>query len=91
MSYNMKSYPESLRKRIRVKSGSMNGVRCYSGYIIPAGLAAELDAKGASISDIPQEIKDQIIIFSILTNNCVSPQWKVRPMLDKLMAEIAKQ
>ena len=35
LNYNMKGYPESLRKRIRVKSGSMNGVRCYSGYIIP--------------------------------------------------------
>ena len=53
-----------------------------------AELAAELDAKGARISDIPQEIKDQIIIFSIMTNNCTSPQWKVRPLLDKFMAEI---
>ena len=91
LNYNMKGYPESLRKRIRVKSGSMNGVRCYSGYVIPSELAAELDSKGVSISDIPQEIKEKIIIFSILTNNCVSPQWKVRPMLDKLMAEIARQ
>jgi hypothetical protein len=58
--------------------------------VIPAELAAELDSKGARISDIPQEIKDQIIIFSVLTNNCTSPQWKVRPMLDKFMAEITK-
>ena len=35
LSYNMKSYPASVRERILVKSGSMNGVRCYSGYIIP--------------------------------------------------------
>ena len=34
--YNMKSYPEELRSRIKVKSGSMNGVRCYSGYILPS-------------------------------------------------------
>lgn len=27
--------PEELRKRISMKSGSMNGVRCYSGYYIP--------------------------------------------------------
>ncbi|MBQ7898336.1 MAG: D-alanyl-D-alanine carboxypeptidase/D-alanyl-D-alanine-endopeptidase [Bacteroidales bacterium] len=33
--YNMKNYPASTRNRILVKSGSMNGVRCYSGYIIP--------------------------------------------------------
>ena len=36
LSYNMKNYPESLKERILVKSGSMNGVRCYSGYVIPA-------------------------------------------------------
>lgn len=35
LSYNMKNYPASVRERILVKSGSMNGVRCYSGYIIP--------------------------------------------------------
>ena len=90
LNYNMKGYPESLRKRIRVKSGSMNGVRCYSGYVIPEELAALLDANNGRISEIPQEIKDQIIIFSILTNNCTSPQWKVRPMLDRFMADIAK-
>ena len=32
---NMKNYPAELKARIKVKSGSMNGVRCYSGYIIP--------------------------------------------------------
>ena len=90
LNYNMKGYPESLRKRIRVKSGSMNGVRCYSGYVIPAELAAQLDAKKDRISEISQEAKDQIIIFSVLTNNCTSPQWKVRPMLDKFMADIAR-
>jgi hypothetical protein len=66
----------------------MNGVRCYSGYVIPAELAARLEANKGCISEIPQEIKDKIIIFSVLRNNCTSPQWKVRPMLDKFMAEI---
>jgi D-alanyl-D-alanine carboxypeptidase/D-alanyl-D-alanine-endopeptidase (penicillin-binding protein 4) len=69
----MKSYPEELRSRIKVKSGSMNGVRCYSGYIIPT-----------------EGTKAETIIFSILTGNCTSPTWKVRPMLDKLMAELAE-
>ena len=84
LSYNMKGYPAELRERIRVKSGSMNGVRCYSGYILPDGFIFEPGA------EIPQEVKDRIVIFSILTGNCVSPTWKVRPMLDRLMAEMAK-
>ena len=84
LCYNMKGYSEALRSRIRVKSGSMNGVRCYSGYILPEGFTLTRGEK------IPQEIKDKIIIFSIMTNNCVSPNWKVRPLLDKFMAEMAK-
>ncbi len=35
LEYNMSKYPASIKSRIRVKSGSMNGVRCYSGYILP--------------------------------------------------------
>ena len=84
LSYNMKGYPLELRSRIRVKSGSMNGVRCYSGYILPSGFVFEPG------SEIPQDVKDKTVIFSILTGNCVSPSWKVRPMLDRMMAEMAR-
>ena len=35
MKYRMKSYPELLKKRIRYKSGTMEGVRCFTGYILP--------------------------------------------------------
>ena len=35
LATNMKGQPAELRERIKAKSGSMNGVRCYSGYIIP--------------------------------------------------------
>jgi D-alanyl-D-alanine carboxypeptidase/D-alanyl-D-alanine-endopeptidase (penicillin-binding protein 4) len=81
LNYNMKSYPESLRTRIRAKSGSMNGVRCYSGYILPEDYIPG--------SPVTQEIKDRTIIFSVMTNNCTSPNWKVRQMLDRFMGEIA--
>lgn len=71
LQYNMKSQPAALRERIKVKSGSMNGVRCYSGYILPSG------------------VNSRTIVFSIMTNNCTSPTWKVRPLLDKIMATLA--
>ena len=83
LNYNMKGQPEHLRSRFRVKSGSMNGVRCYSGYILPEDFTFTPGTK------IPQEIKDRIIIFSVMTNNCTSPSWKVRPALDRFMVEIA--
>ena len=71
--YNMKKSPEALKTRIKVKSGSMNGVRCYSGYIIPT--------EGA---------REDVIIFSIMINNCTSPTWEVRKVLDSIMAELAQ-
>ena len=70
---NMNGQPEQLRRRIRVKSGSMNGVRCYSGYILPSTSEGET------------------LAVSIMTNNCTAPTWKVRSILDKVMAAIASE
>jgi D-alanyl-D-alanine carboxypeptidase/D-alanyl-D-alanine-endopeptidase (penicillin-binding protein 4) len=36
LASNMKDYPAGTKARIKAKSGSMSGVRCYSGYIIPS-------------------------------------------------------
>ena len=36
LSFVMKNSPESVKRRLCVKSGSMDGVRCYSGYVIPS-------------------------------------------------------
>lgn len=40
----MKNAPEALRRRVRMKSGSMDGVLCYSGYILPAARASSAAA-----------------------------------------------
>lgn len=89
LEYNMKGQPEALRSRIKVKSGSMTGVRCYSGYILPS------DSAGSSGTDTKdsvesEELPEGALIISIMTNNCTSPTWKVRPLLDRMMATIAK-
>ena len=83
LEYNMKGQPVALRSRIKVKSGSMTGVRCYSGYILPS----ETSASGSvEIKELPEGA----LIISIMTNNCTSPTWKVRPLLDRLMVALAK-
>lgn len=41
LEYEMQSVPFSIKDRIRMKSGSMGGVRCLSGYIIPETGARE--------------------------------------------------
>ena len=116
MSYNMKKYPESVRKRIRMKSGSMNGVRCYSGYILPEGHIAEeggcttgeggciteeggrtskeggcTTKEGGSPTGEGKGRNEDIIVFSVMVNNCTSPNWKVRPLIDKIIATIAME
>lgn len=73
LAYNMQNTPAGTKARIKVKSGSMNGVRCYSGYIIPT-----------------EGCKEDTIIFSIMVNNCTAPTWKLRPLLDKIMAALAE-
>ena len=72
LSGNMSKSPAEVKERIKVKSGSMSGVRCYSGYVIPT-----------------EGSKDETIIFSIMVNNCTSPSWKVRQLLEKIMAAFA--
>lgn len=72
LSSNMAKSPTEMKARIKVKSGSMEGVRCYSGYIIPR--------EGG---------KDETIVFSLMVNNCTAPTWKLRQLLDKIMAALA--
>ena len=72
LQYNMQKQPEELKVRIKAKSGSMNGVRCYSGYIIPT-----------------EGCREDVIIFSLMVNNCTSPSWKVRNLLDEVMVALA--
>ena len=67
----------------------MNGVRCYSGYILPSGSILSYGTEhniGSQTKGLPAET----IIFSIMTNNCTSPTWKIRPLLDKMMAALAQ-
>ena len=102
LEYNMKGQPEALRSRIKVKSGSMNGVRCYSGYILPTGTTDIMESRtepGAtndfgdgSVHGTTKAggLPEGALIVSIMTNNCTSPTWKVRPLLDKLMVALAR-
>jgi D-alanyl-D-alanine carboxypeptidase/D-alanyl-D-alanine-endopeptidase (penicillin-binding protein 4) len=84
MRYNMTRYPKELSQRIRAKSGSMNNVRCYSGYILPADYIPDPG------STLPPEIKEKTIIFSIMTGNFIAPAWKVSPPIEKLMEALAQ-
>lgn len=74
MAARLKGQQESLKHRIRMKSGSMNGVLCYSGYVMPA------DGKS----------EDNMVIFSIMTNNCPDGGAKVRSFVDGVLLRLAE-
>ncbi|MBO5418797.1 MAG: D-alanyl-D-alanine carboxypeptidase/D-alanyl-D-alanine-endopeptidase [Bacteroidales bacterium] len=76
LHYNMSRVSSDIKSRIRVKSGSMNGIRCYSGYIMPSG-----QCDGWSVKTAPEGT----LVFSIMVNNCTAPDWEVRRKLDKIM------
>lgn len=76
----MRGYPDAVRRRVRMKSGSMNGVLCYSGYIFPEAF---------SLSD--KTLPDDTIVFSIMTNNIVDSQPEVRHFIDNLLCLLCKE
>ena len=63
-----------LKERIFYKSGSMEGVHCYSGYVVPPGGG-----------------KEDMVVFSVMLNNCTAPTWKYLPLIDKIIALIATE
>lgn len=75
LEYRMKGAPEDVRSRIRMKSGSMNGVRCFSGYILPP--AGEKD--------------DRTVVFSVLTNNIPGNSATVFAILDEIILSLAAE
>jgi len=76
----MRDEPSSARVRIVYKSGSMEGVRCYSGYIAPA-----------SAGDRTERIlsSEQTIVFSVMVNAYTGPSWKLTNRIDHILALLA--
>lgn len=76
--------PEYIRSRIRAKSGTMGGVRCYTGYIIPS--AKDCNPAERKIFRITPDT----IIFSVMTNNASNPLAVLRA-LDEIMEALARR
>ncbi len=77
----MAKQPKEIRSRIFLKSGSMNGVKAYSGYILPKDCF--------DITQMTPSEKKDIIAFSIICNNFIVPQSQVQKEIEKLVLSIA--
>jgi len=70
----MKNCDVSARCRVAMKSGSMNGTLCFSGYILPEN-----------------EDTDQVIVFSIMTNNVNGGPRTAGPIIDRILSTLATE
>lgn len=73
----MSLVPYDVKSRIRIKSGSMDGVRAYCGYVLPPGGRGD---------------KENTVVFSVITNNALgSESGAVKRVLDQLVALLVQQ
>lgn len=75
--------PDSQRIRVRMKSGSMDGVRCYCGYILPSGSAVSAGGNGS--------VSGQTIIFSFMINNSTASTAEQNAAADKFITELLER
>ena len=73
LAARMRTAPASVKSRIYMKSGSMDGIRCFSGYVLPENGRPE-----------------DVIAFSVMTNNNTAPSGTVLPILDRIILLIAE-
>ena len=67
--------PDEIRRRVRMKSGTVAGTRCFSGYILPS----------------PGKPDDETIRFSILINNCPVPSSVLSSIISRIIALAAQE
>ena len=78
------TYAPELRRRIRLKSGSMGGVLCYSGYILPASNA--MSAEGTS----KETSAGETIAFSIMINDSIQSSSRLRGYIESVLSEFLR-
>ena len=76
MVSRLRTAPESVRSRVLMKSGSMGGVRAFSGYILPAD---------------PSKADTDTIVFSIITNNTLVDVSRINFLMDKIITLLAEE
>ena len=74
----MAGYDRELTSRIRLKSGSMTGVKCFSGYIFPTRHDADNPESGGKPA-----------VFSIMINNSLLSQYRLQKITDRLIMLVA--
>ena len=79
LSARLRNAPDSVR--LYMKSGSMDGVRCFSGYILPSGISPSGSGAGAP---------DGTIAFAIFTNDVTGSSSAAYSAIDRIIIELTR-
>lgn len=71
--------PPAQRSRVHMKSGSMEGVRCFCGYILPLESGANR-AEGT--------VSGETVIFSFMVNNSTAPGAELNAEADRFISSL---
>ena len=69
LSSRLAEAPKSVKDRIYMKSGSMNGVRCFSGYILPSGEDKEMIVFSVLTNNLPGNSKQVFCAIDEIIEN----------------------
>jgi len=73
---------DAQKTRVRMKSGSMDGVRCYCGYILPSSAAGAVPN--------PSSVSGQTIIFSYMVNNSTASSSELNAAADRFITSLIR-
>lgn len=73
-----------IRRRIRLKSGSMGGVLCYCGYILPQSNAI------SPVGTSKETSTGETIAFSIMINDSIQSTTRLRNYIESVLSEYIK-
>lgn len=74
IQYCLRKLPSSERRRVKMKSGSMSGIRCYSGYI----------------DHRHEEDPSPLVVFSIFINNTTMNTKEQQRVTDQIISALLK-
>ena len=81
----MTGYRTELKSGIRLKSGSMTGVKCFSGYIFPTPEAAEAAGNNTGTAAGDPAGTSGPAVFSFMINNSLMSQYRMQKIIDRLI------
>ena len=81
----MTGYRTELKSRVRLKSGSMTGVKCFSGYVFPTSEAADAAGDITGTAAENSAATSGPAVFSIMINNSLMSQYRMQKIIDRLI------